>query len=104
MRIFAMCYAKNQEERAHYGRILGSTLRRGNNGSGHLQVPLCEQGDGRDLRGAGVGVEINPGFDLDAALESLVGKGLLQNPHFFKKIYILTAKGKEYITEQLGAI
>jgi hypothetical protein len=44
-----------------------------------------------------------PGFDLDSALGSLVAKGLLQNPHFYKRFYILTAKGKEAIAEHLGA-
>ena len=45
-----------------------------------------------------------PDFNVDAALDALVAKGLLSNPQYYKKIYLLTAKGKDYITEYLGAM
>lgn len=40
--------------------------------------------------------------DLDAALGGLLAKGLLSNPSFYQKIFILTPAGKEHIDAHLS--
>lgn len=42
--------------------------------------------------------------ELDTALNSLIEKGLLSNPSFYQKIYILTQAGKAYIDTNLSPI
>jgi hypothetical protein len=46
---------------------------------------------------------IAPG-ELDAALAGLVAKGLLSNPAFYQKIYLLTPDGRRYIAEHLAPV
>jgi len=42
--------------------------------------------------------------ELDAALNGLIAKGLLSNPSFYQKIFILTRAGKSYIEGNLSPI
>lgn len=40
--------------------------------------------------------------ELEAALRGLVARGLLSNPPFYQKIYLLTPEGRRYIDENLA--